>query len=109
MYTSSNDLNSIIIDAGTYSTRIGYAGEDIPRCYEISHIGQIDKEIHFDINKYHDNMTIEPYIQDGMISNWDLYEQMINYNIYNRMKGNLKESPVIITEKAYNTQASRHK
>ena len=34
-YTGDNgqDLNAIVTDIGTYSTRIGYAGEDYPRSY----------------------------------------------------------------------------
>ena len=33
MYHSGDDLNAIVADIGSYSTRIGYAGEDAPKAY----------------------------------------------------------------------------
>lgn len=33
MYTGGDDVGAIVADIGSYSTRIGFAGEDTPRAY----------------------------------------------------------------------------
>jgi actin-related protein len=33
MYTGGDDIGAIVADIGSFSTRIGYAGDDAPRAY----------------------------------------------------------------------------
>ena len=33
MYTAGDDVNAIVADIGSYSSRIGFAGEDVPKAY----------------------------------------------------------------------------
>lgn len=33
MYSGPDDIGAVVADIGSFSTRIGYAGEDLPRAY----------------------------------------------------------------------------
>ena len=46
---------------------------------------------------------------DGLVQDWDLFEQMWDYAMKQYIKVNTSECPVLISEKSYNTSVSRQR
>lgn len=63
----------------------------------------------FGTNKFQEGLHLEPFIEDGIITNWDHFEKAFENITQGIVKANMTESPLLITEKAYNSQALRHK
>ncbi len=66
-------------------------------------------EIIFDLSKPREDMNVESYITDGIISRFDYFEKALNHAITSNLKANSDESPLLISEKSYVPQSSRHK
>eukprot|EP01041_Mallomonas_annulata_P012148 gene12148-25496_t len=121
MYSGSgDDIGAVVADIGSYSTRIGFAGDDFPKAYfpstagstmstEIGIENSSKKQYHFDITQYRENMMLENVFRDGIISDWDVFENIWDHAISNYLKVEMKETPIILAEKPYNPPASRRK
>ncbi len=64
---------------------------------------------HFDLSNFRSNMAIDSPLRDGVVTDWDLLESVWDYSISNFLHADIKDSPVLVTEKSYNTPANRHK
>jgi len=68
-----------------------------------------DKRVLFETNSFQEGLCLEPFIEDGIITNWDYFEKAFDDITQGTVKANMAESPLLITEKAYNSQFLRHK
>ena len=68
-----------------------------------------DKRVLFEINSFQEGLSLEPFIEDGIITNCDYFEKAFDDITQGTVKANMAESPLLITEKAYNSQFLRHK
>lgn len=116
MFHSGDDIGAIVADIGSSSSRIGFAGDDMPRAYLPSVVGSvkdenetIGKSLHFDLSSYRKGMVIEHPIIDGVISDWDLTEKLIEHSMKNYLNIELQDRPLLMAEKPYNSPESRHK
>jgi actin-like protein 6A len=64
---------------------------------------------HFDLSNFRPNMAIDSPLRDGVVSDWDLLERVWEHSISNFLNTDIKDSPVLVAEKSYNTPANRHK
>jgi actin-related protein len=64
---------------------------------------------HFDLNYFRENMRVEYALKDGIISNWDHLEQLWSHAAASYLKADLKETPILLSEKSYTTSTSRQK
>lgn len=63
---------------------------------------------HFDIAKHREGMQLKSPICDGTISDWGLLEKLWDYALPEMLKmDTIKDVPVLIAEKPYNSSASR--
>ncbi|KAK6200259.1 general RNA polymerase II transcription factor [Scheffersomyces amazonensis] len=104
---------AVVIDNGSYSTKAGFASEDLPSLvfnsnYSIDSNGTIivgDEEI----NKYPNNevMTLLDngliYDFDNIVKNW----QYVYNNIDNYSPVDSKEYPLVMTEQSWNTSKNK--
>ncbi len=101
----SDEVGALVIDIGSHTVRAGYAGEETPK-YEIpSHVGILDtiesinqenamniddtqsitapkKKYFFDLNSLRvprSSLYMQSFLKDGMIDDWDLFEQMMSH------------------------------
>jgi len=44
-------------------------------------------------------MTVELPVQDGIITDWDAYESTWNYALKNYIRADMRETPLLISEK----------
>ena len=86
----SLEAGTVVADIGTCSTRIGFAGEDVPRGHFSTAVGvsvsgegensadsanSNSSNLHYDTDNYRENMQIAHPLQDGVIADWDQYER----------------------------------
>lgn len=113
MYSSGDDIGAVVADIGTFSTRIGFAGDDTPKAYFPSVVGTTmigsTKEYHFDLTKYRENMCVDSTMKDGLVSDWDKLEKIWEHALSVFLKVDLKEAPVLLAEKSYNPTNLRRK
>ena len=67
------------------------------------------KSCHFDIANFKEDLAIESPITDGQITDWDLLESIWDHALSNYLKVELKESPILLTEKPYNPPYARQR
>ena len=67
------------------------------------------KSCHFDIVNFKEDLAIESPITDGQITDWDLLESIWDHALSNYLKVELKESPILLTEKPYNPPYARQR
>jgi len=120
MYSGGDSLGAIVADAGSYSFRVGYAGDDYPRAFIRTSFGEsattgtksqktaelFDTDI---LSNTKENVNMCTPMRDGLIHNWDHFEKLWEYSINNYVKVDCSETPVLLAEKSYNTPACRHK
>lgn len=76
---------------------------------EVEH--QPDKSPTYSFNPsiYHENMTMEYALRDGVVANWNHFEKLWDQAISSSIKVDMKETPVLLAEKSYNSSVSRQK
>jgi len=134
-----DEVGALVFDPGHYSFRVGYAGEDCPKSEIPSFVGisedksSTDNEVKsenmevdgqkIDLNnitkKYHvdtvglhfpkKGMEVSTYIKDGMIEDWDMLEQILDYSYAKIIKSESEYHPVLFSEAAWNQKPRREK
>ncbi|XP_052066732.1 actin-like protein 6B [Mytilus californianus] len=126
-----DEVGAVVFDIGSYSIRAGYAGEDSPKAEIPTHMSVVDdpdvametddteKSIKGPSKKYYidtgaikvprKGAEISTFIKDGMIDNWDMYEELMDH-IYNKsIKSESNLHPVMMSEPAWNVKGKREK
>ena len=131
-----DEVGALVFDPGHNSLRVGYAGEDCPKCEIPSVVGisedtaggqavsdpnamEVDsgnnikkKKFHIDttsLNFAKAGMEMNTYLRDGMIENWDLFEQIMDYSYAKVIKSDADSHPVLFSEASWNLKAKREK
>ncbi|KAG9508543.1 Actin-like protein 6A, partial [Fragariocoptes setiger] len=112
-----DEVGAIVLDIGHSSVRVGFAGEDTPKADIPSLIGYTDSED--DGKKYfidttaisvpRSGMELTSFLQDGMIDDWDLFEQMLDHIFKNQIRSESEQHPVLMSEASWNHRAKREK
>jgi actin-related protein len=109
----NSELGVLVADIGSCNCRIGFAGDDTPKAQIPSVVGgivennQSPKFFDKDLFNYQENMELSHPVQDGVIVDWDSYESLWHYTADNVLKVDLKEAPILISEKPYNPPSNR--
>jgi actin-related protein 4 len=115
-----DEISAIVLDPGSYTTRVGYAGEDTPKANIPTfcgyYTGRQQKFKHgyylvgdTEINTLHADMDVTNPFQDGIILDWDANVSLWRYAFEERLRTNTAEHPLLVTEPAWNTQQNREK
>ncbi|OAF65697.1 Actin-like protein 4, partial [Intoshia linei] len=110
-----DEVGAVVIDVGSYSVRVGYAGEDAPRWDIPTHMGQRTNEDgsknYFigsnQINHPIQNMDIVSYVKHGLIDDFTLFEQKLNHIYNNCLHSSSEVHPLLMSEPVWNTKAQR--
>lgn len=122
-----------MIDPGSHTTRIGFAGEDIPRIVLPSYVGvaqqpqaaQPDADIDMDTdarlkkrqNTYYSEQQLEypkpnaellPILKDSQVQDWDAAVEQWDYAL-TQLSANVSEQPLLLTEPVWNSIENRKK
>eukprot|EP00501_MAST-03F_sp_TOSAG23-6_P001891 GSMAST32.ASY1.ANO1.1970.1 assembled CDS len=115
MYSTQFDVNAVVIDVGSSSTRVGYAGQDHPQAVYSSVIATSSGtgSIYVgntDINIRRDNVELQsPFNEDGFISNWDHVQRLWSHGLNDCLQEKFEEHPVLLVEPSDNHRSTREK
>lgn len=121
-----DEVSALVFDTGSNWTRVGIAGEDTPRAVIPTYYGaKIDSEElpdadgrqsrgkyyygDSDVNYPRPGMEIANPMKDGIVQDWDAVSNLWSYCLGNVLQTHVKESPILMTEQIWNTDANREK
>jgi actin-like protein 6A len=73
-------------------------------------VGKVEgsPEYHYNLG-FRENLGLETFMSDGLISNWDMLEKTWDHMIKDHLRVETSETPVLFAEKPYNTSYCRQK
>lgn len=118
---SDEDFPALIIDNGSDSCKVGYAGDDVPRAvfpsvvgrYKFQRcmagIGEKDVYVGNEAQRKRGILNLKYPIDNGIVTDWDDMEKIWHHAFYNELKVAPEEHLVLLTETLFNPTASREK
>ncbi|KAJ3165810.1 Actin-like protein 6B [Irineochytrium annulatum] len=107
-----DDVNAVVIDVGSSTTKAGYSGDDSPKAVFPSFVGTLG-ESRFagesKIYRWRENMDLVSPLVDGVVDNWDALETLLKYSYDDRLRLDPAEHPLMFVEPAYNPRETREK
>lgn len=91
-YVWTDEINALVLDCGSYTTRAGFAGEDTPKSVVPTHYGSLPSgERIFGENAIHlprpDMEIRNPYNSDGIVEDWETASRLWEFTITSRLTG----------------------
>lgn len=89
---AGDEINALVLDCGSYTTRAGFAGEDTPKSVVPSSYGSLPSgERVYGENAIHlprpDMEIRNPYNSDGVVEDWETASKLWEYTITSRLTG----------------------
>lgn len=107
-----DEINAIVVDAGSYSTRIGYAGDDFPKVIQPLRASRDeDGTLHFEssLDFPRSGREVVPLIKDGVVQDWDTQVAQYRHIFDDVMHMEYTEQPLLVTEPVWTEQGYRQK
>ncbi|MEW5306390.1 MAG: hypothetical protein WDW36_008858 [Sanguina aurantia] len=126
-----DEVNAIVVEIGTHTTKAGYAGDDVPKAVFPSCLGSVRDgsdatDMAIDgrvppgtrkvfagqgaVNFPRSNMEIlSPFSQDDLLEDWDLAEALYNHAFTERLSIRPEDFAVMLAEPSHNSRATREK
>lgn len=109
-----DEIGAIVLDAGSHSTRAGFAGEDTPKCLIPSNYGFLSsspKKYYSDgtIHRPREGMEISNFMKDGIVHDFDAAKDMWSHVFKDELRINTSDHPLMITEPVWNVAAQRER
>lgn len=109
----ADEINAVVLDPGSYSTRVGFAGCDSPTLVLPSYYGERagkypddKKALIFDENALYSRpppgMVIKPILSSDLIQDWNGAVEQYEY-MFKRMDVDPHEQPILFTESTMNS------
>ena len=124
-----DEVGAVVIDVGSNTTRVGYAGEDCPKGDFSTTIGVVtdrDQSTELEDGKSAKTATrkyqfdpqhfvplankemISP-MKDGVVEDWDLFEKLLDHVYKEYVREPSQDHPVLLSEAPWNNKAKREK
>lgn len=122
-----------MFDAGSHTFRVGFAGDEYPKGDIPSYVAiqepEPDADIEMKENEEQKNVkkerkvfigtnlitvakprtTLENFMKDGMIENWEIFENLLDYSYQYILRSEAQYHPALFTESAWNDKAKRER
>jgi len=120
-----DEVGALVFDPGHFSLRVGYAGEDCPKAEIPSMVGTSPDNTDESMdtgegkakNRYHvdtaqlnfpkKEMEVASFMKDGMIADWDVFEQVLDYSYKKIIQSESEVHPVLFSEAPWNKKDRR--
>lgn len=114
MFYSGDEIGTVVADFGSATTRIGLAGEDMPKFVQPTVIGSVAKDNespqqHMPPLSFRENQDLNFPVRDGLVHDWDHIESLWNYALANSLRIDLKGKPLLLAEKPFTQPKYRQK
>ncbi|XP_064595283.1 uncharacterized protein LOC135461926 isoform X2 [Liolophura sinensis] len=121
MMLDDDETMNIVIDNGSCVCKMGFAGDDAPRCLSSSVVGRTrhaqvmvglgnrDTYIGYMAQEKRGMLSLEYPIKRGVVTDWDTMEEFWKHMYYNELRAAPEEHPVLITEPPLNPKSNREK
>ncbi|XP_039763867.1 actin-2-like [Pararge aegeria] len=106
MKMASADIVTVVIDAGSQTTKAGFAGESFPRCVIPTTVGRFRQDGLLDcvpdVYFGHEAMLkrgiskLSWPINNGMVTNWDEMEKLLHHIFYRELHVAPEESQILV-------------
>ncbi|KAI7897818.1 actin family [Cokeromyces recurvatus] len=109
-----DEVNALVFDMGSTSTRVGFAGEDAPKATFPTSYGfdPTTNQYYFgdtQLNIWRPNVEIKNPMQNGLINDWEAVEHIWQAAYNDMLRVQSSEHPLLCTEPAWNTPENREK
>ncbi|KAK6034407.1 hypothetical protein COOONC_28089 [Cooperia oncophora] len=121
-----DEVSGVVFDAGSHSLRVGFAGEeypkfqgDIPSYVAVQEV-EADDDVEMkegaeptNVKKKRNmfigttkivvprpNTTIQSFMKDGMIEDWEMFENLLDYSYNEVLHSETQYHPALFTESA---------
>ncbi|KKY17527.1 putative chromatin remodeling and histone acetyltransferase complexes subunit [Phaeomoniella chlamydospora] len=88
---AGDEVSALVLDAGSSTVRVGFAGEDTPKSIVPTSYGELEgKQIFGDhvIDLPKPNLEIKnPMNKDGLVEDWDVAERLWRYSFASKLTG----------------------
>lgn len=69
----------------------------------------VKPQYHCDLSYFRENMSVQHAVRDGLVVDWDIWQELWDHSMSSYVKVDCRETPVLMAEKAYNSSAARQK
>ncbi|CAF4891221.1 unnamed protein product, partial [Rotaria socialis] len=120
-FNCMKDSNSIVMDNGSGTIKVGFAGDSQPCIIFPTIVGCLrhtsvspgmnlkDQYIGSEVIENKDILSIHYPIEHGIVTNWDDMEKIWHHTFYNKLRIAPEEHPFLLTEAPLNPKANREK
>ena len=108
----ADEIDAIVLDPGSYTTQVGYAGNDQPSLILPSYYGKSNDELIFDENvmfsNSKSNLTINSIISNNIIHDWEIFTKQYEY-FKEKLEIDPSTQPLLLTESSFNNYNNKLK
>lgn len=97
-HSPADEISALVLDAGSHTTRAGFAGEDVPKSVVPTHYASLpDGQRLFGENAIHlprpDVEIRNPFNPDGLVEDWGTASKLWEYTVTSRLTGARQTPP----------------
>lgn len=112
-----DEVTALVLDPGSVWTRVGFAGEETPKCVlpsDFAYFPQSDGSRKFCIGDHallfpQTNLEVDNPMKEGVIHDWEACTAIWDHAFNERLRVDTSDHPLLVTEPSWNPPKAREK